>query len=86
MDALNTATMLFLQHGKAVIPLEEVCESYFGMDKRTAYAKAYRGELPVPAFRATDSRKAPWLVSVLDLAKLLEERRAEEARQHAALT
>lgn len=83
MNHMNTAALLFFQHGKAVIPLEEVCEAYFGMDKRTAFYNANRGTLPVPAFKATDSRKAPWLVNVFDLAKLLDERRATEVAQRS---
>ncbi|MDI5891591.1 pyocin activator PrtN family protein [Halomonas rhizosphaerae] len=63
--------------GRAELPLEEVAPRYFGISPRTASVRAGAQALPVPAYRAGDSQKAPWLVSAVDLAKYLDERRAE---------
>ena len=46
-----------------VIPLSEVCERFFGLSYEEALKKAARNELPIPAFRLTTSRKAPFMVS-----------------------
>ncbi|MCE8015945.1 pyocin activator protein PrtN [Halomonas sp. MCCC 1A17488] len=66
--------------GRAEIPLEEVAPRYFGINARTASMRAGAQALPVPVYRAGDSQKSPWLVSAVDLAKYLDEKR-DEARQ-----
>jgi len=63
--------------GRAEIPLEEVAPRYFGISARTASMRAGAQALPVPVYRAGDSQKSPWLVSAVDLARYLDERRAE---------
>lgn len=67
--------------GRAEIPLEEVAPRYFGISAKTAGSRALAQALPVPAYRALDSQKSPWLVSAGDLATYLDERKAE-ARQY----
>ncbi|MGJ7459350.1 pyocin activator PrtN family protein [Halomonas sp. RA08-2] len=67
--------------GRAEIPLDEVAPRYFGISPRTASARAGAQALPVPAYRAGDSQKSPWLVSAVDLAKYLDARRAEAHAQ-----
>ena len=64
-------------NGRAELPLEEVAPRYFGISVKTASARALAQGLPVPAYRAVDSQKAPWLVSASDLANYLDKRRAE---------
>lgn len=63
--------------GRSELPLEEVAPRYFGISARTASTRAGAQALPVPTYRASDSQKSPWLVSAVDLAKYLDERRAE---------
>ncbi|MCO7214155.1 pyocin activator PrtN family protein [Halomonas sp. OfavH-34-E] len=64
-------------NGRAELPLEEVAPRYFGISARTAGMRAGAQALPIPAYRAGDSQKAPWLVSAVDLADYLDRRRAE---------
>ncbi|MCE8043595.1 pyocin activator PrtN family protein [Halomonas daqingensis] len=64
-------------NGRAEIPLEEVAPRYFGINARTASMRAGAQALPVPVYRAGDSQKSPWLVSAVDLAKYIDEKRAE---------
>lgn len=64
-------------NGRAELPLEEVAPRFFGISPRTAGARASAQALPVPAYRAGDSQKCPWLVSAADLASYLDTRRAE---------
>ncbi|SDK77439.1 Pyocin activator protein PrtN [Modicisalibacter muralis] len=66
-------------NGRAELPLDEVAPRYFGVSPRTASTRAGAQALPVPVYRAGDSQKSPWLVSAVDLAAFLDERR-EEAR------
>lgn len=75
---MNTALLLAAAFdGRPAVPLEEICEQYFGLSKEKANAKASVNELPVPTFRAAESQKAPRLVHVDDLAKLLDAMRAK---------
>lgn len=62
-----------------VIPLADVCGPYFGLGYEEARRKAALHDLPVPAFRLTPSRKAPLVVAIADLKRLVDER-AQEAR------
>ncbi|WP_069384036.1 pyocin activator PrtN family protein [Halomonas caseinilytica] len=66
--------------GCAELPLDEVAPKYFGLNARTAGARAGAQALPVPAYRAMDSQKCKWMISAGDLAEYLDQRKAE-ARQ-----
>ncbi len=59
------------------IPLSEVCERYFSLSYEEALKKAARNELPVPAFRLTNSRKAPMMVSAEALGDWIDKTEAE---------
>lgn len=73
--AFNTTFLLMAEFGQTDLPLETVAERYLGLDKRQAYAKANRDELPFVAFRA-GSQKSPWLVRITDLAAWLDKEHA----------
>ncbi len=72
---MNTAFALLARFESPTVKLEDICVEFFGMKKEKAYERAALNELPVPTFRASDSQKAPVMVHVDDLAKLLDERR-----------
>lgn len=67
-----TALALLAAHGGPVVPLEEICHRYFGLAYREACRAATLGRLPVPAFRMIESRKAPMMVHVADLAAFVD--------------
>lgn len=69
--------LLIVVHRGPIIPLSEICEQYFGIGPALAIQAAMRHRLPVPAFKLRDSKRAPFLVSCSDLAKLLEKRRLQ---------
>ncbi len=75
---MNTLFMLLAAHnGQALIPLQQVGEQYLGIaDKAKLSQKARAGELPLPAFRMEKSQKAPWLVSIQDLAEYIDQQKA----------
>jgi hypothetical protein len=67
------------------VPLFDVCDKYLGLSSKKAGQMANTATLALPAFRL-GSQKTPWLVSLVDLAKLIDEKEAEartdwEARQ-----
>jgi hypothetical protein len=72
---MNTAFLLMAQYQKAILPLSDICVAYFGCAKHTADQKAKAGTLPVPAFKCGTGQKGPYMVSINDLAQLIDERR-----------
>ncbi|MGP9644773.1 pyocin activator PrtN family protein [Halomonas sp. AOP30-A1-24] len=68
-------------NGRTELPLEEVAPRFFGISPRTAAFRAGAQALPVPAYRAGDSQKSPWLVSAIDLAQYIDKKRAEALEQ-----
>jgi len=71
---------LLAEFGESEIPLERVCEKYFGLSTPKAKRRACLQQLPVPAYRA-ESQKSPWLVSAIDLAHHIDEKRTIATRQ-----
>jgi len=78
---MNTAFALMAVYGSATVPLERICEELLGLSRQEAMRQAAAGELPLPVFRLCTSRKAPYIVSIVDLAKLID-----DAREHANAT
>lgn len=76
---MNTFFSLMAEYNAAHIPLTTVAQKYFGYDETVAKNKAVKGAYPFPVFRA-GGQKSPWLVSVNDLAKFLDEMRDRAAR------
>ncbi len=84
---LSTEAALLIAYGDVNIPLSEICEKYLGLNKaeanRQARARATadktKKQLPITAFRLTDSQKSPWLVRVSDLARFTD-KAYEEAK------
>jgi hypothetical protein len=77
---MNTTLLLMAEHGKAILPLEDVALRYLGLNDRVAKARAGRGELPFPAFQP-GSQKGPWLVNIADLAAWLDAERDRAATE-----
>lgn len=63
-----TLRMLVSQFGGPVVPLADICRPYFSLGIEEATRQFREGTFPVPAFRLSESRKAPILVACEDLA------------------
>lgn len=72
--------LLLMKFETPTIPLEKICEDYFGCSHGTAKQKAKAGTLPIPAFRLGYSQKLPWVVNISDLAAFID-RQYEEAKR-----
>lgn len=83
---MKTAMLLMAQYEKTTLALEDICETYFACARHTALQRAKAGTLPVPAFQLGNSQKSPWFVHIDDLAKLIDQQRAEAKKDwvHAA--
>ncbi len=71
---------LLAEFGEAEIPLDRICEKYFGLSIPKAKRRACLQQLPIPAYRA-GSQKSPWLISAADLAKHIDQQRLLARRQ-----
>ena len=63
------------------IRLVDCCEKYFSLSPAEAKRRAAFQKLPVPVYRATNSQKGEWLLSLQDLANHLDEQK-DAARRH----
>jgi hypothetical protein len=70
---MKTEFMLMAQYGRPFPLLDDVARDYLMMDSATAKRRAATQGLPLPVTRL-GSQKGPWVVSIEDLAKYLDER------------
>jgi hypothetical protein len=82
---MNTVYLLMAEFNSAAIPLDAVAQKYFGLEPAKAKLKARLQQLPVPAFRAADSQKAPWLIAANDLADYLDTQCARAKKDWARM-
>ncbi|MDY0136383.1 MAG: pyocin activator PrtN family protein [Thiomicrospira sp.] len=73
-EPLETKTMLFHKYGTPLLKVSDIAQDYLGMNEQTAKRSAREGTLPIPAFRLSESNKAPWLVSIDHLAAYIDKR------------
>jgi hypothetical protein len=85
---MNTAFLLMAQyHGKAVIPIEQVCQDYFShLSPNKLIAKLSVGEIPIPLVRIEASQKCAKGIYLVDLANYLDTRIAAAKKEFAAMT
>ena len=60
-----------------VVPLYDICDKWLNLNPKSARELAALNTLPFPTFRISDSRSAPLLVSVHDLAEHIDARHAQ---------
>lgn len=82
MTQVSTYFALMAEFGQSEVPLEKVCEKYFGLSVEKAKVRAGRHSLPIPAWRG-GSQKSPWLISLRDLASFIDAQREEAHREWA---
>ena len=75
---------LLAEFGEAEIPLQRICEKYFGLSVSKAKRRACLHQLPIPAYRA-GPQKSPWLVSAADLANHIDQQRQLATDQWASM-
>ena len=83
---VHTAPTLFLlmaqYGGRTVVPLDTVCKDFFGhLNEAKLLQKCLAGQIRLPILRIESSQKAQRGVHVADLAKYIDERRAEAIKE-----
>lgn len=68
----NTEITLLAVHKSPLVPLKDICKPYFNCGIEEARRQAALNLLPVPAWRLLESRKAPLMVRVTDLAQYID--------------
>lgn len=76
----QTELQLLVLFRSPVVKLDDICQEYLGMHRLTANSKASLNLLPIPTMRLSDSRKAPRMVKVADLAAYLDAK-ASQAKE-----
>jgi hypothetical protein len=83
-NAPRPATVFLLMaqyHGKAVIPVDEICRDYFShLDSAKFIRKVGAGDIVIPLVRMEASQKAAKGVHISDLAEYID-RQADAARK-----
>ena len=69
----DTELKLLAIHKGPAVPLDKICERYLNMSIKTAIEAAALNRLPFPTFRLGESRKAPLMVNIKDLATHMDE-------------
>lgn len=69
----KTETMLLAVHRSPVVRLADICDRYFNCGIKVASERAALNRLPVPAWKLLDSRQAPLVVRVTDLAEYIDQ-------------
>lgn len=85
---MNTVFLLMAQYdGLPVVPAERVVADYFShLDRRKFLRKVHAGEIKLPIVRSDpNSQKTQLGISIVDLAKYLDDRRDAAIREMEAL-
>lgn len=70
---ISTQDYLFLQFGKLVVELREVCQIYYPHLSHTAMKRtASEQGFPFPCFRLANSQKSPYFVHIAELARAID--------------
>ncbi len=73
----KTELELLAIHRSPVVRLEDICQPYLNLNYPQARDRAAMHILGVPTFRLRESRKAPLLVRLSDLAEFIDRCAAE---------
>lgn len=83
---ISTQDYLFLQFGKLIVELREVCQIYYPHLSHTAMNRtASEQGFAFPCFRLADSQKSPYFVHLSDLAVALDKAKNAVKRDHSKL-
>jgi hypothetical protein len=77
---MQTETALIAVHKSPVVRLDEICATHLNLGAQEARRLAALNLLPVPTFKLRESKKAPYMVKVTDLATYIDQS-AGQARE-----
>jgi hypothetical protein len=68
----STEIILFKQYASPVVRLDSICDAYLQIGRQEALRQASLNRLPFPTFRLSESRKAPVMIKLTDLARHID--------------
>jgi hypothetical protein len=72
---MTPTELMLLAIYRGPVPLDDICTRYLNMNREVAYKAAALNHLPFPTFRLSESKKAPLLVDLRDLAAHIDHSR-----------
>lgn len=83
----STVMLLTLQYQSPVVKLEDILEDYLShLSLEVAKKMAKTQQLPFPVFKTDESNKAPWMVSIFDLAAHIDKVRHLANEDHKKMS
>lgn len=80
---MSTVMLLSWQFQAPAVKLEDILHDYLpNLSLVVANKMAKEQQLPFPVFKIIDSNKAPWMVSIFDLANHIDSRRQFASEDH----
>lgn len=84
---LSTVMLLTLQYQSPVVKLEDILDDYLShLSLEVAKKMAKTQQLPFPVFKTDESNKAPWMVSIFDLAAHIDKARQQATEDHEKMS
>jgi len=83
----NTVLLLTLQYQTPAVKLDDILEDYLpSLSRVVANKMAKAQQLPFPVFKTMESNKAPWMVSIFDLAAHIDKVRQQATEDHEKMS
>ena len=84
MFQLTTADYLFMKYRSMTVELMTIVSDYYPhLSKAEALRKANNQEFPFSVFKIDQSKRAPFLVHIKDLADILDSKYSEASKDYA---
>lgn len=83
---INSFHALLIRYGSPVVPLETIVNDYFThMKIEDANRRANKLDLPFPVFKSENTKKAKWMVSLVQLGAYLDIQSQIALQDHKAM-
>ncbi|ENU59082.1 MULTISPECIES: pyocin activator PrtN family protein [Acinetobacter] len=81
---INTTDLLFIKYRSMIVELMTIVADYYPhLSKAEALRKANNQEFPFSVFKIDQSKRAPFLVHIKDLADILDSKYLEASKDYA---
>ncbi|WP_336957501.1 pyocin activator PrtN family protein [Acinetobacter johnsonii] len=82
----NSFHVLMIRYSSPVVSLETIIKDYFThMKIEDANRRANKMDLPFPVFKSEDSKKAKWMVNIVQFAAYLDRQSQTALKDHEAM-
>lgn len=83
---INSFHALLIRYGSPVVPLETIVNDFFThMKIEDANRRANKLDLPFPVFKSENTKKAKWMVNLVQLGAYLDQQSQIALQDHKAM-